>query len=73
MRSYFRAWLETSMVRYSRPEDTALAKWRSRSRGSGVVRWDSNRSTPSKVSMEEMTPLGRFFLAERYSSKIYLR
>ena len=23
--------------------------------------------------MEEMTPLGRFFLAERYSSKIYLR
>ena len=46
-RSYFRAWLETSMGRYRIPEATAWAKWRSRSRGSGVVRWDSNFSTPS--------------------------
>ena len=46
-RSYFRAWLETSMVRYRIPAPTALAKWRSRSRGSGVVRWDSNFSTPA--------------------------
>ena len=46
-RWYFRAWLDTSMVRYSIPVETPLAKWRWRSRGSGVVRWDSNRSTPS--------------------------
>lgn len=46
-RSYFSAWLETSMVRYRMPVATPLAKWRSKSRGSGVVRWDSNFSTPS--------------------------
>ena len=72
-RSYFSAWLETSMLRYRIPEDTALAKCRSSSRGSGVVRWDSNFSTPSYVSMPPMTPLGACFLAARYSSKIYLR
>ena len=47
VRWYFRAWLDTSMVRYSMPLSRALAKWRWSSRGSGVVRWDSKRSAPS--------------------------
>ena len=44
------------MTRYSSPEETAWAKCFCSSSGSGVVRWDSKRSTPSQVSMEEITP-----------------
>ena len=46
-RWYFSAWLDTSMVRYSSPACAAWARCRCRSRGSGVVRWDSKRSAPS--------------------------
>ena len=67
---YLRAWLDTSMTRYSIPEARALAKCFCSSKGSGVVRWDSNRSTPSQVSMEEITPQvlpeGARYFAIRY-------
>jgi hypothetical protein len=56
VRWYFSAWLEASITRYSMPDRTAWARWRWSSRGSGVVMWDSKRSTPSQVSMEEIRP-----------------
>ena len=72
VRWYFSAWLDTSITRYSIPEARALAKCFCSSKGSGVVRWDSNCSTPSQVSMEEMTPQVWPFGA-RCSSRIYFR
>ncbi len=72
VRWYFSAWLDASITTYSIPAARAWAKCRCSSSGSGVVRWDSNRSTPSQVSMDEMTPqvCPR---GARYSSRICLR